>query len=134
MAATANVAEGPRFSKALKTSLPPIRNKAELKLYMDEINRLMRRNEDISESDAHYLSLLAMMVSDYERRVLPVSKSTPGERLQELLSARDVRPAAIAHIFGSGNVYDVLKGKRSISKQAAKKLSHLFAVSVETFL
>jgi hypothetical protein len=38
---------------------------------------------------------MAMMVSDYERRAAPIGKSTPGERLQELLSAHGDR----AHLW-----------------------------------
>jgi HTH-type transcriptional regulator/antitoxin HigA len=52
-----------------------------------------------------------------------------------MLRAKDVKPKDLYHIFGSkGTTSEVLRGKRAISKSAAKALANYFNLSVELFL
>jgi len=62
---------------------------------------------------------IAPIAGDCEKRHFR-EPSTPADRLSELIASRGMKPSEIRHVFGSGNVYDVMKGKRVISKRAAK--------------
>ena len=52
------------------------------------------------------------------------------------MRARDLKPKDLYNIFGGskGTTSEVLRGKRSISKSAAKALAERFGVSAELFL
>ncbi len=67
MAATAS-SIGPRFSKVLGSCIPPIENHGQLKRYVAEVNRLMDKDA-LSSSESRYLSLLSLVISDYEKRL-----------------------------------------------------------------
>jgi mRNA interferase HigB len=64
----------------------------------------------------------------YEKRHFR-DTSPPADRLSELVASRGMKPSDIRHVFGSGNVYDVIKGKR-----AAKELAAIFSVPAELFI
>lgn len=88
-----------KYSKLLSRALPMvIQTDAEYSRIMETINALMRKpEEEQSEEEMRLLELLAILVEEYEERVDPVPKSTPGRMLAYLLEETGTKPADIAH-------------------------------------
>ena len=100
------------------------------------VERLMDKGEaHLSAEESALLETLAILVQAYDERRNPSPSVAPNESLAYLMetsgrTARDLLP-----IFGTrGRVSEVLSGKRSISKQQAKKLASLFKVTVDLFI
>jgi HTH-type transcriptional regulator / antitoxin HigA len=87
------------------------------------------------EQDA-LLDLLTNLIRDYEASAYPARKRTkPHEMAAFLLEQRGLKAADLWPVIGSkGRVSEILSGKRSISKEQAKKLADFFRVGVELFI
>ena len=81
-------------------------------------------------------ALLTNLIRDHEASAYPVRpKSTPHELAAFLLEQRGLMPNALWPVIGSkGRVSEILAGKRSISKEQAKKLAEFFHVRADVFL
>ena len=100
------------------------------------VERLMDKGEDhLSPEESALLETMAILVQAFDERHNPLPQVAPNEMLAYLMetsgrTARDLLP-----VFGTrGRVSEVLSGKRSISKEQAKKLSSLFKVTVDLFI
>jgi HTH-type transcriptional regulator/antitoxin HigA len=87
------------------------------------------------EEDA-LLDLLTNLIRDYEATAYPPrAKSRPHEMVAFFLEQRDLKPSDLWPIIGSkGRVSEILTGKRSISKEQAKKLAAFFRVRADLFI
>ena len=96
---------------------------------------LLDKGKRSPEEDALF-DLLANLMEDYERRTLaPVPDASPIEMLEYLMRENDLKQKDVAEIFGGQSVVsDVLRGKRGINKEQAKKLGERFAVSPSAFI
>ena len=100
------------------------------------VQELMDKGEaNLSLEESALLETLAILIQAYDDRQHPLPPIPPNEMLAYLMetgrrSAKDLLP-----LFGTrGRVSEILHGKRSISKEQAKKLASLFKVSVDLFL
>ena len=81
------------------------------------------------------IKLLVVLIEDFEEAHYRTRRAQPHEVLREMMRARDLKPKDLYHIFGSkGTTSEVLRGKRAISKSAAKALATYFNLSVDLFL
>ena len=111
-----------------------IRTKEQHRRYLAAANEIVDKGENASAAETEYLALLSVLIASYESRRFK-QKSTPADRLRELLRTHNIKPVALCQAFGSrGTVYEVLSGKRTISKRAAKLLAEMFSVPVELFI
>jgi|SRR5271157_4486323 len=79
--------------------------------------------------------VLLVLIERFEDEHYRRTKSKPDAILRELMRARDLKPKDIYGVFGSkGTTSEVLRGKRAISKAAAKSLAKMFSVKVDLFL
>lgn len=79
--------------------------------------------------------MLAVLVEDFENRAYPMGGSNPAVALRELMSEHGLKQTDMLDIFGSqGTVYQVLNGKREISKSQARKLSERFRLPIDVFI
>ena len=100
------------------------------------VEHLMDKGEDrLSPEESALLETMAILVQAYDDRHHPLPPVTPSEMLAYLMetsgrTAKDVLP-----VFGTrGRVSEILGGKRSISKEQAKKLASVFKVTVDLFV
>ncbi len=101
------------------------------------IDRLMSKDEDaLSPEEDRLLSLLALLVEDFEKRAYPMGgKSDPRLALRELMREHELKQTDMLDIFGSqGVVSQVLNGKREISKSQARRLSERFRLPIDIFI
>jgi len=99
------------------------------------IERLLKKGDRRGPEEDAILNLLTHLVERFEEKAYPVGESTPRETLSFLLEQRGLRPAALGEVLGSrGRVSEVLSGKRSISKEQAKRLGEFFNISAGAFI
>ena len=87
------------------------------------------------EEDA-LLDLLTNLIRDYEAMAYPRrEESSPHEMVAFLLEQRGLAPKDLWPVIGSkGRVSEILAGRRSISKEQAKKLAEFFQVRADLFI
>ena len=96
----------------------------------------MAKGEDslTPEEDA-LLELLVDLVHDFEERRYPLPSSPPHKMLAFLMEQRGLKPGDLWPVVGSkSRVSEILSGKRTISKEQAKRLAAFFHVGVELFV
>lgn len=112
-----------------------IKTDAEYRRVMAEIAKLMEKDEDdLSEEQGRILELLALLAEHYEDRTMPLPQARPDKMLACLLEEKGLKPSDLRSILPKSRVSEILRGKRSISKQQAKKLAEFFRVPAELFL
>jgi HTH-type transcriptional regulator/antitoxin HigA len=135
---TANV-DRTKYGLLLMETLPSvISSEEELERLTEEVNRLMTKGikqNELSPEEERLLELLAVLIETYEDEHYPMPELSPIEVLKFLMEERELKQSDLLHIFGSSGITsEVVNGKRSISKEQAKKLAKFFKVSVELFI
>ena len=125
-----------QYAKLLARTLPAvIENEQEYERLFHAFDSLWKRQHELPPEEDELLSLLALLIEDYEERHHGLDVSTPHSRLRHLMEARDLAQKDIWHLLGSrGVASEVIHGKRAISKSQAKKLAEFFHVTPDLFL
>lgn len=99
------------------------------------IEKLIQKGDGRRAEEEALLKLLSHLVEQFESRAYPIAASSPAEMTAFLLEQRGLKPIALAEVLGSrGRVSEILSGKRSVSKEQARRLADFFHVGVECFL
>ncbi len=135
---TANV-DRTKYGLLLMETLPSvISSEEELERLTEEVNRLMTKGikqNELSPEEERLLELLVVLIETYEDEHYPIPELSPIEVLKFLMEERKLKQSDLFHVFGSSGITsEVVNGKRSISKEQAKKLAKHFKVSVELFI
>ena len=115
-----------------KTTPVVIKSEADNERMLAVVEKLMRKGEDklTPEEDA-----LLELVHHFEEERYPIPKSPPRGILLFLLQQKGLMPKDLWTVLGSkSRASEILSGKRSISKDQAKKLASFFKVSADLFL
>jgi HTH-type transcriptional regulator/antitoxin HigA len=106
-----------------------------------ENERLIQMVSDLQEKprlspeERELMDLLLVLIEKFEDEHYSTAQVKPHETLRELMRARDLKPKDLYEVFGSkGTTSEVLRGKRAISKAAAKSLAMMFNVRADLFL
>jgi HTH-type transcriptional regulator/antitoxin HigA len=120
----------------LRVTPTAIESEAENERVLGVIEELMAKGEaKLSPEEDALIELLTQLVENFEKRAYPRKKSDPAQLVRFLLDQRGLKPADLASIVGSrGRVSDILSGRRSISKEQAKRLGEFFHVSPALFI
>jgi len=101
------------------------------------VESLMEKGErNMTPEEDALLDLLTNLIRNYEQAAYPRRpKSEPHEMVAFLLEQRGLGPKDLWPVIGSkSRVSEMLAGKRSISKDQAKKLAEFFRVRADLFL
>jgi HTH-type transcriptional regulator/antitoxin HigA len=101
------------------------------------VESLMEKGErDMTPEEDALLDLLTNLIRDYEATAYPArARSRPREMVAFLLEQRGRKPSDLWPVIGSrGRVSEILAGKRSVSKEQAKKLAEFFHVRADLFI
>ena len=86
-------------------------------------------------AESGLLKLLAVLIQDFEQKHYSLGEASPLETLKELMNARRMTAKDLWLVFGSkGIASEVLNGKRSISRETAKRLAETFSVPAALFI
>ncbi|HEY4034629.1 MAG TPA: helix-turn-helix domain-containing protein [Ktedonobacteraceae bacterium] len=112
-----------------------VRTEADYELASAIIDTLLdatRGNEDHPLADV--LDYLANQVEAYEDEHFPIPEAEPHEMLRFLMDQHGLKQEDLADCAPQSRISDILNGKRSISKEIAKKLARRFHVHADLFL
>ena len=126
-----------QYGKLLAATRPSIiKSEAENDRLLSCIEDLLRKGENnLSAEEGTLLELLVNLVHDFEQRQYPTPAIPPHQMVSYLLEQQGREPSALLPILGTkSRVSELLSGKRSISKEQAKKLSAFFKKSVDLFI
>ncbi len=126
-----------KYGRLLSRVTPTaIESEAQNERLLSVIEDLMAKGESkLSPEEDALIELLTQLVENFEKRAYPRKKSDPAQLVRFLfvgflLDQRGLKPADLAAVVGSrGRVSDILSGRRSISKEQAKRLDRFFHVS-----
>ena len=89
----------------------------------------------LSTEESALLETLAILIEAYDDRQNPLPPVAPNETLAYLMETSGRKAKDLLPVFGArGRVSEVLSGKRSISKEQAKKLASIFKVTADLFI
>jgi HTH-type transcriptional regulator/antitoxin HigA len=100
------------------------------------VEQLIDKGEDrLCPEESALLETMAILIQAYDDRHHPLPPVAPNEMLAYLVETRGRTAKDLLPVLGTrGRVSEVLRGKRSISKEQAKKLASLFKVAVDLFI
>ena len=101
-----------------------------------EINRLLRKGEaNLSPEEDRLLDLLSTLAENWEEAHHPIPEAPEYRILKHYVQVRGLRQLDLKPILGSrGVTSEIVNGKRSITKEQAKRLGALFGVSPAVFI
>ena len=138
MGSLAETIDGKRYARLLaKVARRVIRTEEENDRALAMVESLMEKGErNMTPEESELLDLLTNLIRDYEAEVRPPrGKSRPHEMVAFLLEQRGLAPKDIWQVVGSkSRVSEILAGKRSMTKEQAKKLAEFFHVGVGLFI
>jgi HTH-type transcriptional regulator/antitoxin HigA len=119
-----------------KTTPVVIKNEEDNERMLAVVEKLMRKGEDkLTPEEDTLLELLLDLVHHFEEEHYPIPKSPPRGILLFLREQKGLMPKDLWSVLGSkSRTSEILSGKRSISKDQAKKLASFFKVSADLFL
>ncbi|MDX1984452.1 MAG: hypothetical protein SFV51_29540 [Bryobacteraceae bacterium] len=89
----------------------------------------------MSPEELALLETMAILVQAYDDRHHALPPAAARETLAYLMETSGRAANDLLGVFGSrGRVPEILSGKRSISKEQAKRLAALFKVNVDLFI
>jgi len=77
---------------------------------------------------------MTLLIEDFEEKAYALKPAKPIEILNELIEANSLKQKDLVDAFGTPSIVsEVLNGKRGLTIEHIKKLSHRFHVSPEVF-
>jgi HTH-type transcriptional regulator / antitoxin HigA len=100
------------------------------------VERLIRKGEtSLSREEAALLETMAILVQAYDDRNHSLPSVPANEMLAYLMETSGRTAKDLLPVFGTrGRVSEVLSGKRTISKEQAKRLGATFKVAIDLFI
>lgn len=113
-----------------------IENEEEYDHMVASVERLMGKGENsLSPEESALLETMAILIQSYDDRQLTASPIPPNKMLAYLMDSSGRTAKDLLAVFGTrGRTSEVLSGKRSISKEQAKKLATVFKVAADLFI
>jgi HTH-type transcriptional regulator / antitoxin HigA len=112
-----------------------VRTEEDYNRAMSLINSLL----DVIKGDeehplADVLNYLADLVIPYEEEHYPIPNASPRDLLEFLMEQQGLKQEDLADCAPQSRISAILSGKRTISKEIAKRLAKRFKVSVNLFI
>jgi len=123
--------------KQLIAEVPPkvIHTEAENRLYIEKIEDLNTRWNDLSQAERDLYDTLCVLVEDFEKKSYKIRAASPIEVIKELMTANGLRQKDLIGVFETASVAsEVLKGKRALTTDHIRRLGKRFNVSPAVFL
>jgi HTH-type transcriptional regulator/antitoxin HigA len=113
-----------------------IENEDEYDRMVAAVERLMDKGEDrMSPEETALLETMAILIQSHDDRHAALAEVPPNEMLAYLMESSGLTAKDLLPVFGTrGRVSEAVSGKRSISKEQAKRLAMIFKISVDLFI
>ncbi len=94
--------------------------------------------DEVGDNESHplaeVLNYLADQVEAYENEHFQIPEAEPNEVLRFLMEQRGLKQEDLGDCAPQSRISDILSGRRSISKEIAKRLAYRFHVRADLFL
>jgi HTH-type transcriptional regulator / antitoxin HigA len=113
--------------------IKPIRTKSDYERALREIERLWGAKERSREGDR--LDVLATLVEAYEAKHFVIGSPDPVDAIRFRLEQQGLEPRALVGVIGGrSRVYEVMRGKRSLSLNMIRRLNERFGIPAEVLI
>jgi HTH-type transcriptional regulator/antitoxin HigA len=136
MSATLTVDRKKYVRLANRIVIKAIETEYEYDRMVTAVEELMDKGEDrLSAEESALLETIAILIQAYDDRCHPLPHAPAREMLAYLMESSGRTAKDMLPVFGTrGRFSEVMSGKRSISKQQAKKLASAFKVTPDLFI
>lgn len=135
MSATLTVDRKKYVRLANRVVVKAIENKEEYDRMVTAVEALMNKGERRTPEEEALLETMAILIQAYDDRHHPLPPMLGHQMLSYLMETGGRTAKDLLPVFGTrGRLSEVLNGKRSISKEQAKKLAALFKVTADLFI
>lgn len=132
MSATAVQSE---YASLLRSTLPAvIRSEADNERFIAALEGLDRKGTRMSAAERRLAELLTLLIENFEEKQYGLRPAAPPDVLKELMASNNLKQKDLLDVFGSPSIVsEVLRGKRNLTTEHIRRLSHRFHVSPEVF-
>ena len=117
------------------TGIGPIRSQADYEAMRTLADQLVDQvDAQVGHPLSDLLDVVLELMESWEDDNIRVQEQSPKDMLSYLIKANGLKQTDLANIVSQGTLSNILRGKREISKQLAKKLAERFSVNVSVFL
>lgn len=103
--------------------------------YLEEIERLMARGNDLTSAETNRLEVLTVLIESYENAKYPVEPLDPIDAILFRMEEKGLKQADLIPYFGtSSRVSEVLKRKRPMTVQMIRAVSLGLGISADTLV
>lgn len=114
-------------------NIKPIRGERDYKRALRRVEELWNSPEGSAESDE--LDVLATLIEAYEREHFPIDLPDPIEAIKFRLEQKGKDSRALIGVIGQRTrVYEVMRGKRSLSLNMIRNLHDKFGIPAEVLI
>jgi HTH-type transcriptional regulator/antitoxin HigA len=112
-----------------------IRTEDEYHRYLEEVERLMARGEQLTSAEDNRLEVLTVLIESYENGKYPIEPLDPIDAILFRMEEKGLRQADLIPYFGtSSRVSEVLKRKRPLTVQMIRAISLGLGISADTLV
>ncbi len=113
--------------------IKPIRTKADHRAALKEIEALMSARQGTPEGER--LDVLVTLVEAYERKHFPMDLPDPIEAIRFSMEQKGLTAKDLVPMIGQINrVYEVLNGKRPLTRQMIRRLHRELGIPAESLI
>ncbi len=113
--------------------IKPIKNERDYEQALQRVESLWKSPEGSAESDE--LDVLATLIDAYEREHFPIDLPDPVEAIKFRLEQKGKDSRALIGVIGQRTrVYEVLRGKRSLSLNMIRELHDKFSIPASVLI
>ncbi len=125
-----------RYVQLLSETAPQvIQSEDEHEHLLSLVEALMDKGDRRTAEEDALLELIVVLVRDFEEKHYSLPQAEPAQMLRHLMTERGLKPRDLWDPVGSkSRVSEILSGKRSISREQAKRLAMFFRVPVELLI
>ena len=117
------------------TGIGPIRSQADYEAMRTLADQLVDQvGAQVGHPLSDLLDVVLELMESWEDDNFSAQEQAPKDKLSYLIKANGLKQTDLANIVSQGTLSNILRGKREISKQLAKKLAERFSVNVSVFL
>jgi HTH-type transcriptional regulator/antitoxin HigA len=114
------------------TEIKPIKSESDYRTALAEVERLIALDPDPETVDANRLSVLGILVQEYEREHFPFELPTPVEAIKFRMTELGLRQKDLVSMIGSkSKVSEVLSGRRPLSLNMIRALASGLNIPVD---
>jgi HTH-type transcriptional regulator / antitoxin HigA len=123
------------YARLLSQTLPSVvHTEKQHDVYREQLEALLQREHALTAAERELMSLLTLLIEDFEDKHSLLPRATPIEILEFLMDQHGLKQKDLVDVFGTPSVVsEILSGKRELNKDHIQRLSKRFHVSPEIF-